>query len=278
MEQAQHLLLEFLLSLGFVDIDTAGLNLGQRIQMGQLVGGLISLEIVGILLSLRLEEQTHLDLRQGKFTLRTRGVALVVHGPLEVDELASLVSSQVGITVGDFVLAGLVHDLDLDVVVAARVLEVAEVLQKTARLQAFVIFCVREQLDLELAIWVELTVLDLHPELIGVVRCLEVVELMQVDVDHLDVEVLLGINVNRLKFMEVIVNDFLVQEALALESRNDLLAPSCVAENLVRGRLLTLRTEAIIIVVLIKVHLVLVLLIAAFEEEVVHELGLMSCV
>ena len=88
---------------------------------------------------------------------------------------------------GNLVLAGIVHDLDFDVIVAVWVLKVAEVLQSTAVLQAFVVFSIREQLDLEFAVWMEFTVLDLYSELIWLIRSLEVVKLMQVDVDHFDV-------------------------------------------------------------------------------------------
>jgi len=50
LKQAQHLFLELLFSLRFVDIDASRFNFGQRIQMSQLVGGLVCLEIVSILL------------------------------------------------------------------------------------------------------------------------------------------------------------------------------------------------------------------------------------
>lgn len=136
-----------------------------------------------------------------------------------MDELALLVASQVDVAVTHLDIILELHQLDLDEVVVAGVLEVLKVLEiGVSHLGAIVLG--RLGLDLKLAIRVQSPVLNLDSELVLVLiffvvvalDSVPVLQIVQVNVDDSDIDVLLLEDLDVLELMEVIICNLLVEK------------------------------------------------------------------
>ena len=228
LELWQQSFLEALLLVQSVNIHEVWLELVQRIVIRKLIA--LFLLLVAYLF-LRLKEHAHLELSKRKLTFRVLRILLGIHGLLEVDELTSLLSSDIHVAVTHLALGLRGNYFDLDMVIALRVLEVAEVLEIAIGLDALVIV-LGEVLHLELAVGVQSAILDLQFEVVVViVGAVPVVQVVEVDVDDFDVEVGLGVDLGVLELMEVIVDDFFGDYELVLDRWNDILSPMSVVKG-----------------------------------------------
>lgn len=127
-----HHVLEISFLVALVNVNEALIVLLQRVHVCHLhilnILG-VMLQLVLALLLLRFQKEAHIELSQWELAFSILSVFFGIHCFLEVDKLASLMSSEVDVTVTDFFIVFDFHDFNFDEVISGSIFELVEVLQ-----------------------------------------------------------------------------------------------------------------------------------------------------